>query len=325
MPDTPANQAAYPQPKGQKPGCGFPVMRIVAVFSLASGALLHVAKSALSTAERTLFHHVWEAAFEREDVLLADAGFCSYADLYLLGQRGVDCVMRNHQRRTKGLTELKRLDKADRLIAWHKTRVRPQWLATEQWEPVPERMTVREIDVSVDIPGFRTRTLKLVTTLLDPGAFPKRAFIELYRRRWMAELFLRDIKVTMRMDVLRCKTPGMVQKELYMHLIAYNLIRALMCDAALERKQSPFHLSFKGACTTVRAWANVFATPHLNQEQRHTLLLRMRETIARDTVPNRPNRSEPRARKRRPQNYQLLTKPRQTFKEIPHRNAYKKA
>lgn len=324
MPDTVANQALYPQPKGQKPGCGFPVMRIVAVFSLASGALLHLAKSALLVSERTLFHGLWEAAFQREDVVLADAGFCSYADLYLLGQRGVDCVMRNNQQRTKRAVQFKRLDKMDRLVHWHKPRTRPQWITPEQWSLITERMTVREIEVAVDIQGFRTRAMTLVTTLIDPRAFPKRSFVELYRRRWMAELFLRDIKITMRMDVLRCKTPEMIHKELYMHLIAYNLIRALMFDAANQHKRSTFQLSFKGACATVRAWTNILATPNLTAQKRQALQRNLYATIARDSLPNRPDRTQPRARKRRPKNYQLLTQPRSSFKETPHRNRYKK-
>jgi hypothetical protein len=324
MPDTAKNQALYPQPQSQKPGCGFPVMRFVAVFSLATGAVLNVAKSALRVGERTLFRQLWDA-FEQGEVVLADTGFCGYAEYHFLMQRRVDCVMRNHQRRKKGLSELKRLGNGDRLIEWHKTKLRPNWLSQAQWRALPERLTVREGSFSVEVPGFRTQAVILATTLLDHRQFPAHALAELYARRWKAELYLRDIKITLGMDLLRCKTPGMVHKELGMHLIAYNLIRALMLQAANEHGLSPLRLSFKGACATVRHWAPLLAAPGLDASRRNALDNALRLTIARDLIPNRPNRTEPRAKKRRPKNYQLLTEPRHVFKETPHRNRYKKA
>lgn len=323
MPDTKANQALYPQPKGQKPGCGFPVMRIVAVFSLASGALIEVAKGALHAGERALFRSLWDT-FERAEVILADTGFCGYAEFCLLRRRGVDCVMRNHQCRSKGITTLKRLSGADRIIQWHKTKVCPAWLTRAQWKDFPERLTVREIAFNVQAPGFRTKTVILATTLLDPKQFPASALAELYLLRWKAELYLRDIKTTLHMDVLRCKTPDMVHKELAMHLIAYNLVRALMLTAANQHRLCPMQLSFKGACATVRHFANALATPALRPRRRAALEKILLWTIAYDRLPHRPDRTEPRARKRRPKNYQLLTQPRNQFKETPHRNRYKK-
>jgi hypothetical protein len=135
--------------------------------------------------------------------------------------------MRNHPRPTKGITEIKRLGKDDRLIEWHKTAVAPKWFDKKRWAALPGTLLVREIRVHVEIPGFRTKDIIIVTTLTDPVAFPTEAFAELYRRRWKAELFLRDIKITMGMDILRCKTPEMIEKELWMYIIAHNLIRAL--------------------------------------------------------------------------------------------------
>ncbi len=323
MPDTPENQQAYPQPDGQKPGCGFPVMRIVTLFCLASGAMLAVARGALSVAERTLFRTLWEL-FEPGDVALADCGFCSYADFYFLARRGIDCVMGNHPRRKVGLELVKRLGRGDRLVKWHKTKVCPRWLDKEQWRALPDTLLVREITVTVEIPGFRSKTIIIATTLLDHKQFPTHAFAQLYRARWMAELFLRDIKTSMQMDVLRCKRPAMIHKELWMFVIAYNLIRALMLQAAQKHGCSPFRISFKGTMATVRQWAPLMAAANLDetklQEMTHMLLA----YLARDLIPSRPNRIEPRARKRRPKQYQLLTKPRQIFKEIQHRNRYKR-
>lgn len=323
MPDTQANQKCYPQPKSQKPGCGFPVMRIVAAFSLATGVVIEVAKGALAVSERILFHQLWPV-LESGDVALADCGFCSYADFYYLGQRSVDCVMRNHQRRTVGLELVKKLGPGDRLINWFKGKPCPRWLTPEQWRDVPSELLVREITFTVDVQGFRSKTIIVATTLLDPTLFPKHAFIELYRRRWMVELFLRDIKTTMGMDVLRCKTPAMIHKELAMYLVAYNLVRALILQAAQSKGVAPYSLSFKGSLATIRQWAPRMAAAHLTPEQRAAMTALLLESITRDPLPTRPDRTEPRARKRRPKNYQLLNKPRHLFKEIPHRNTYSK-
>jgi hypothetical protein len=233
--------------------------------------------------------------------------------------------MRNHQRRTKGITEIKRLGNNDRLIEWHRTGAAPKWLGKKRWAALPERLLVREMRVQVEIKGFRTKTLIFVTTLLDPKAFPKEAFGDLYRRRWKAELYLRDIKTTMGMDILRCKTPEMVEKELAMHVIVYNLIRALMIESARTHHIPSERLSFKGSVSTVRQWAPTLALPTLSNSRRSYLYTCMLFYIAKDQLPYRPNRVEPRAIKRRPSGYQLLMQPRHLFKEIPHRRKYKKA
>ena len=323
MPDTAENQAKYPQPKGQEPGCGFPVMRIVGVFSLATGILLEVAKGSLHVHERTLFRELWDL-FEKDDISLADRGFSGFADFYRLEELGGSPVMRNHQCRKKGMTEVKRLGKNDRLVEWHKTNVynRPKWMDVEEWQEMPDRLDVREITVTVDTPGFRSKTIVIVTTLLDPKDFPASAFAELYRKRWLVELYLRDLKTTMGMEILRCKTPEMVNKELYMHLIAYNLVRAIMLDVAAACAVHMERLSLKGTIATTRQWAA--ALTHAAPEEQDELYQAMLHCIADDPVPDRPDRSEPRARKRRPKNYPLLNKPRKEYVEIPHRNRYKK-
>ena len=295
-------------------------MRILGVFSLGTGIGRALALSARAVAERTLFHSVW-GHFTPGDIALADTGVCSYADYVLLERKGVDSVMLNHQRRTKGLRELKKLGKNDRLVEWFKGKQRPNWLTKEQWEDLPETFTVREITVHVEVPGFRTTTLVIVTTLRDSNAYPADEIAALYRRRWAIELYLRDLKISMGVDVLRCKTPDMVEKELGMHGIAYNLVRALMREAAQEHGPPLERISFKGTCDAIRNWAPVIAQARC-QRRKAVLSARLR-AIARNLVPHRPNRTEPRAKKRRPKNYQRLTEPRHTFKESPHRGKYR--
>ena len=320
MPDTPRNQACYPQAQGAKPGCSFPVMRVVALFCLGTGVLLSLAKGALNVSERALFRSLW-GLLEAGDVVLADRGFCGYAEFYFLAQRGVDCVMRNHQRRTVGKTLLRVLGPGDRLILWHKSSC-PVWPSRAVWATVPDTLTIRELDFQVAVKGFRVESITVVTTLLEPTAFPTEAFADLYRRRWRAELFLRDIKITMGMDILRCKTPEMVHKELTMHLIAYNLVRLTMLEAARAHAVPWERISFKGTLATLRPWAPLFLAA--GPRTRRALWTRLLGYLAADQLPDRPNRVEPRARKRRPKNYQLLNKPRHLFQEIPHRNKYAK-
>jgi len=320
MPDTPHNQALYPQSSRQRPGCGFPIMRLVAVFCLATGAVLGVAKGSFAVAERTLWHRLWHL-LRKGSVVLADRGFCSFADYALLVRRGVDAVMRLHARRSAGARNIARLGKADWLVEWKKTRVCPKWMTKKQWRALPEVLQVRHIQVRVAVAGWRTRSLTLATTILDAKAYPAQCFADLYRRRWMAELFLRDIKITMGMDVLRCKTPALIHKELTMHLIAYNLVRTLMLQAAQRHDTDPLRLSLAGALAAIRQWAPALAAEQTSSRRRQ-LLAELYRCVARDVVPWRPGRTEPRARKRRPKNYQLLNKPRSQFKETQHRNRY---
>ena len=323
MPDTRANQKIYPQSQRQKLGCGFPVIKLVATFSLASGAILGFVKGTLHDAERILFKDLWDL-FEPGDVVLADSAFCSYADYYSLSQRRIDCVMANHQRRTKGLEFVKSLGKQDRLLYWIKMKPCPSWLEKSQWAKVPEKLLIREVSFSVTIRGFRTKKITLATTLFDQRQYPKEDLAQLFRRRWMAELYLRDIKSTMGMDILRCKTPDMVHKELIMYMIAYNLIRSLILQSSMILQVQMDRLSFKGTLAIMRQLNPptllLIRTRNLEECFHRAALL----IIAKDIVPDRPNRQEPRARKRRPKNYQLLNKPRSQFREIPHRNKYSK-
>ncbi len=321
MPDTPENQEKYPQAKSSKPGCGFPQMKMVAMFCLTTGALLRHAQSHRRIGELTLFRRMWDA-LRSGDVVLADRGFCNFADYYRLRQRNIDSVMRLHQRRAKGVSLVKRLGPRDVIVNWHKSKPTPKGLTKEQWAAMPEMLSVRHVTFVPHIPGFRTKKITVATTLTDHKQFPASAFAELYRRRWLVELFLRDIKITLGMDILRCKTPAMVEKELTMHLIAYNLIRLTMVQAAVKGKRNVERISFKATLQAVRQWA-----PHISQataEKREQLYQSMLDAIIRVPIPNRPNRTEPRVKKRRAKNYQLMTKPRNEMKEAPHRSRYTK-
>jgi hypothetical protein len=207
MPDTPQNQEKWPQPKGQKKGCGFPVMHLVALFSLASGAILAWAQDALSVGERLLGQELWQH-LQSGDVLLADRGSCSFSEIWRLLERGVDSVVRLHQRRRVDQRQSKRLGKNDRLVEWRKSGCCPKGVSPEAWAAMPRTHTLRQISFTVDTPGWRSREITVVTSLLDPRAFPARELSGLYRRRWQVELFLRDIKISLGMDVPHCETPS---------------------------------------------------------------------------------------------------------------------
>ena len=323
MPDTPSNQKSFPQPCGQKPGCGFPVMRLVGLFSLATGSLLAMRTGPLHDHEQTLWRRLWDM-LTPGDVALGDRGFCSYANFWLLGQRCVDSITRLHQARSVGLRILKRVGKRDHLVEWTKSKVGPKWMSKQQWNQIPSTLKVRHITFSITIAGFRTKVVTVATTLLDPKTFPSYSFVELYRRRWLAELFLRDLKTSMRMEVLRCKTPALVRKEITMHAIAHNLVRALMWESARKHHVDLYRLSFMGTLATIRQWSPLLAGL-TSKVVRRNMINALLKCLARDLLPIRPSRVEPRAVKRRPKPYQLLTKPRRQFKEIIHRGKHSKA
>jgi len=324
MPDTEENQALYPQPKAQKKGCGFPVMRITASFSLVTGHMLEHRKADLHVHERTLWHQMW-GAYEENDVVLGDRGFCSFCELWALSKKKVDCVMRLFQRSPEKAKIIKQFNENDCLVEWAKPKECPKWITKEQWLEVPKTMTLRQVKVIVDIPGFRTQNVVVATTLLDNKKYPSATLSDLYRRRWLVELFLKDMKTTMRMDVLRCKTPELVHKELTIFIIAYNLIRSLIFQAALNKGIDPYRISMAGTIAIIRQWAPILAT-NKDIGIKKKILLAIIELVAKEILPHRKKpRSHPRAIKRRSNcKYQLLTKPRHEFKEIPHRSQYRK-
>lgn len=296
MPDTAANRSVYPYAGGQKPGCGFPTGQMVGLFCLATGRLVRFALATWKAHEIPLARLLlgW---IEPGEIVLADRGFCGWGFIALLQRKGVDVVMRAHQcRKLTG-----------RAMQWRKPqRLTATWSKT-LWRELPRELPMRIVRFRVEVPGFRTEHVVLVTTLLDEKKYSDAALAALYRRRWNVELCFRDIKTTLGLDVLRCRTPALVEKEVWLHAIAYNLVRALMLEAASTHQVDPARLSFKGTVDTLRQWAPLLATGSGVTRAARRALLR---TIAADQVPDRPNRGEPRAVKRRPKCYQLLTRPR---------------
>lgn len=323
MPDTPENQALWPQSGAQEPGCGFPMMKVVGLFSLSSGAWLESATGNLHVHESTLFRGLW-SKLHPGDLVLADRGFSSYATLAgLQQQRGVDSVMRLHQMRKTDFRTGRRLGSEDRLVTWHKPQRTEAW-SEEEYAALPAMLTLRMIRLRVSAPGFRTKSVVLVTTLLDPVAYPAEALRELYGQRWQVELHFQQIKTHLAMDVLRCQSPEMIEREVLVHQITYNLVRSLMQRSAHLHHVPLGRISFKGTLDTLRSWSVLIAAADKTPKEQQALIDRMLEIIASDPVPERPGRSEPRAKKRRGKNYHLLTKPRRQMGNVARRNRPKK-
>lgn len=320
MPDTEANQVTWPQQANQKPGCGFPQASICACFCLQSGALLSYEIGNKKSHELPMLRQQMET-FKPGDIFLGDKGFCSYLDVSNFKDRGIDSVITLARRiPATELDAIKILGKDDLLMHWKKpVRSKASSYSKEDWEQLPETLTLRQIKVTVNQPGFRVSAFYIITTLLDAQAYSADEIADLYFQRWDVELFFRDIKTTMAMDVLRCKTPDMVRKEIMMHFIVYNCIRGLMIEAAQGRGICVREVSFKASIQALRQWE-----PHLNQDklckqERARLIQLLYDSIADKLIINRPGRSEPRAVKRRPKPFQLLNKPRHEMEVTKHR------
>ena len=311
MPDTPKNQAEYPQQKNQKPGCGFPIARVLVVFSLAVGVALDAAISKYEgkqTGENSLFRTL-HPLLEPGDVVLADRYFAGWFDLALLLKRGVDSVVRKHQLRATDFRTGQRLGHEDHLVRWPKPD-RPAWMSADHYAALPDELELREVRVKVTQRGFRTKVVIVVTTLLDAEEFSAVEIAEVYRRRWHAELNLRSLKIVLQMDHLRCKTPHRVRNEVWMHLLAYNLVRQMMAVAAFEAGKTPGHISFKGSLQLLNSFLPwlVLCAP---LDAGCSALL---ECIAAQAVGNRPDRYEPRRVKRRPKNYRYFREARGSYR-----------
>jgi hypothetical protein len=305
MPDTPANRAVYPYAGCQKRGCGFPTAKLVGLFCLATGRLVRFAHASWKTHEVPLARQLvgW---MQPGEVVLADRGLCGWGLIALLQRKGVDVVMRLHQARTEGLGG----------TVWRRPQ-RPDTWDRALWKELPKQLEVRLVRFRVECPGFRTEMIALVTTLLDAQAYPDSALAELYRRRWQVEGCFRDLKTTLGLDVLRTQSPELIEREILVQAIAYNLIRALMLEAASVHGVPLARVSFKGALTTLRHWAPLFTHCSRSLFRRHYAELIL--ALAADLLPLRPNRSEPRSVKRRPKNYQLMTQPRPRMIVSPSR------
>lgn len=321
-PDTAKNQRAYPQSRSQKPGCGFPLLKLVGVFSLASGVLLDYVKGNKHPHELALLRQLLDQ-FKPKDLALGDRGFSCYVLIALLLGRQVQSLFRLHQRRAADLRRGQRLGKHDRLFTWRKPAIKPRYLPNTLWKRVPQELSVRVLRFTLGVPGFRPDAITLVTTLTDARAYPAHELARLYARRWRIELWFRDLKTTLGMETLHCLSPRMLHKELEMYFIAYNLIRALMVEAAALYDLPVERISFKGTVDSTVEYSLALVQARSQKTQRQ-LVADLLAVIAEDALPDRPGRCEPRAVKRRPKPYPLLNKPRHQFKDIPHRSRYRK-
>ena len=319
-PDTPANQKAFPQQSTQRPGCGFPIIRLVALLSLATGMLTAWAKGSWNQHEVLLLQSLWDH-LRAGDVLLADRGLCNWALLAQCGQRNIDTVFRVKGSVRKDFRRGKHLSRQERLVQWRKPREAARTVSPQLWALLPEVLELRLVRCQIAIAGFRTRHVIVVTTLLDSQKYPPEALSQLYYRRWAMELSLRNIKTTLQMDQLSCKNPQNLEREIRMHFLVHNLVRRLMLEAARRHRVPLDRISFAGSLSAARRYGEALLQTR-SKRKRVELLDQLFAVLALDLVPRRPARREPRALKRRPKPYPLLTNHRHRFLEIPHQNRY---
>lgn len=311
MPDTPANQAAYPQPTSQKPGVGLPIARACAIVSLATACVMDVAigpYAGKETGETALLRELF-GSFSAGDLAVVDRYFCSFLMIALLSQRGVDVCARLHQCRTIDFRRGQRLGHDDHLITWTKP-ARPKWMDEETYATIPDTLTLREIRYRVTAPDYRVQELTVVTTLLDADAYSKEDIAELYGFRWNSELDIRAIKQSLNLGHVRCKSPAMVRRELWTTLLAYNLIRTTAAAAAALHDKQPRQISFTGTCQYVLASWSLFAAGEIPPDELESRCRALLGQIATCQVADRPGRIEPRELKRRRHGYKLMQEPR---------------
>ncbi len=317
MPDTPDLQNAFPQPVSQKPGCGFPVANLVGLFCWSTGALVHLAIDSRHVGELTLFRRLFQW-MQPNDLVVGDRLYGNYHEMAALSSRGVHAVCRINRARKVDLRRGCRLSKGDRLVTWRRPKQPASSVSRGAWQQLPETITLRIVRMNVYCKrAWRPRRIDLVTTLLDPVAYPAKVLGELYRQRWLAEIDLRSLKTTLGMDVLRCKSEEMVRKEIAMHQIAYNLIRLWMQVAAEQHGVDPQRLSFAGTQQRLLAVLPMLPLLRTRRAQREFVMHLLR-WIAADTLPHRPNRHEPRAIKRRRKSFPWLVHPREQARKTNH-------
>ncbi len=309
LPDTVENQAVYPQPPGQKPGLGFPMIRMVVLLSLATGLLTGLALGPYEgkeTGETALLREMLDR-LHPGSVLLADRLYCSYFMVALLLDRGVDVVFRLHHRRHADFRRGLRLGRNDHIVTWPRPP-RPEWMDEETFARLPRELTIREVRTRIETPGCRVDQLVAMTTLLDAEEYSPDEVLDLYHERWHVELDIRSIKCVLKMETLRCKTPSMVEKEIWTTFLGYNLVRKVSCQAAMLEGKHPREISFTASLDTVRAgWVNL---THGSADLRRVLGLALLVALGKEQVGDRPDRCEPRAVKKRSKKQALLMVPR---------------
>ncbi len=310
LPDTEENQKDFPQAKTQKKGLGFPLIRWVALLGLATAAIQGFAYGPYAgkeTGETALFRQLLEQ-LQRGDIVLADRYYCSYFLVALLLSHGIDVVARLHQQRKYDFRRGQHLGEGDHIVVWYRP-ARPEWMSEELYALVPETIRMREVVRRVDQPGYRVKELVIATTLLDAQQYEADEIVELYSKRWQVELDIRSLKVTLGMSDLRCKTPFMVEREIWAHLLAYNLVRKIGAQVAQQMKVSPREVSFKA---TKQAILGGWQAATMLQGADYVRVAKvMLKILRKQKVGNRPGQCEPRAVKARPKPHKLLTEPRQ--------------
>ena len=320
MPDTKKNQKAYPQNGAMKKGCGFPQLNLTALFSLGSGALLGYEIGNKHNNENRLWKKLWKQLCPN-DVILGDKGFCSYVNIASLLAKSVDSVLRLRGRiKSNRFTLVRKLAKNDSIYRMAKSKVASTVLTKRQWEKLPEEIFVRIVKIEFARQGFRTQEITVITTLLDHKVYTKEKLAELYYKRWSIELYLRDMKTSMGMEILKSKSPTQVRKEICMFAIAYNLIRHMIMEASVKTETDLWRISFSGAAQQLDQWLHLFISQDLSLSQFRNLLYEFQIALTQKLIPDRPDRNEPRAKKRRPKNYNLMNKPRHKMIITNHRN-----
>ncbi len=325
--DTVLNQGVYPQPGSQKEGCGFPVMGMMGLVNLSHGGWEGMETSVWSEHDATVAPRLLRC-IEENDLIMADRAFCSYEYIArITTERKAHVLMRLHQARHRKLDWRagKKIGANQRLVTWSKPKVQPakSELSKKQWKALPEEMTMRLIKVGYQDRCGKKRTIVVVTDLLDPNLHDGMKLTELYTRRWEIEEKLRDVKTTMGMELFTVKSPDMAHKTMLMMMIAYNLIRCLMQSAARDAEVPVHHLSFKGTLDLVTSCYGHFKSMAKTCKKRVQYRAKIIRVIATKRLNIRPYRNEPRAVKRRPKSYQLLTKPRHIFEQIAHKASHR--
>ena len=312
MSDTAANQQSYPQHSNQKPGCGFPLLKLVVVFSLWTGALVTACVGCFKTSEIEMSRLLYQQ-LEAEDVVLADQAYGTFVDLALVQQQGADGVFRKHHARQTDFRRGQKLGIGDHVVQWHKPLNCPKHMSEEEFSKLPQVLAVREVSLLLRRRGFRDRRIIIVTTLLDAQRYSARQLEALYGLRWQAaEVNLRHLKTTLGMEMLTAKTPEMVRKDLWAHLLAYNLLRTVMLQTAQSSEQVPSRLSLQGTRQQFIHTMGLLAVSVQTVGQ--SLYRVLMEVVAKDVLPLREFRSEPRVVKRRPKSFPRMTKPRNVLK-----------
>ncbi len=312
MSDTPANQKVYPQHGNQKAGCGFPLAKLVVWFCVTTGAVLEVTIAPFKTSEWEMARQLY-ARLQSEDVVVADSAYGTYVDLVLVQAARADAVFRKHHARHCDFRRGKKLGIGEHIVTWQRPQRCPQSMNRADFEALPATMQVREVHLLIQQPGFRPKEIILVTTLLDPKRYPKAKLAQLYHLRWLAtEVNFKHLKSTLGMEMILAKTPEMVRKEIWVQMLAYNLLRTLMWKSARLAQRSALQISLQATRQHFNQFRPALATANTKEGSRLYLILL--EVIATQLVPSRPGRAEPRVIKRRPKSFPRMQQPRSVLK-----------